>query len=1187
MKPQRRSLRQLTSLWQKSNSSISHKGGIDNLQPGQFSGWVITEAVRLQEVRLLVGDHLIARGEINQPRPDVNAKFGWQGTPGFCVELPSSLPVVNWQGLPRIIAMTADGKWNVELSLLGRKEQATEVFRNLLQSDLLGLIGHCDGIVHGQIRGWAAKTNQTRCAEIWMHSTGEEAIKVVCDLPREGMEALRMPKRCGFAVDIKSLPDSWNGKKIWFSFDKENEFTLPQAYPLSTAIHFSAVTESFVPTAQDKIEKTSSHSKDKKVRQKRPDITFAANLHQVAKTHLASSSAETDLSWLPAKVIEDAEDSYNFIDKSDILAFYLKKYHASGISTLSYLRRVGVNAIEKAIQPYFDSSHYTWNHSDLASEPPHKALHHYAVFGGLEDNRTPNPLFYNLDLYDMYPWTRNIGVNALYLFTRWPEQFPKLAELIIKRFALLTNSTALSWQQSNALSSQSIINDRRGDYQRVLAITRETSSKERRIKTDNRNLNVHFVVPDFSVGGGGHMTIFRLVYFLETAGHSCTVWIKDYGHERHPEGPQKTAHRYLHELKAQILPLSTHFAFAAGDALIATSWDTVSIVKANLSFHEHFYLVQDYEPFFYARGSEALEAEHTYTLDIKTICASKWLHNIMTTKFHRCSTYFDLSFDRQIYAPKDEKIDTKQHAQLTSCAVTQQVNDRPVIRLAFYARSRTERRAVSLALKALALLRQEHFIVCVEMFGEEQGIVRLPSNVIGYDNGVLTQSQLAELYRSCDIGLTFSSTNYALVPQEMMACGLPVIEIDNESTRAIYPDDIIVFAIPTAESIASAIADLACSHSKRKQIAEAGREWVNRTSWDHSFAKVEGFIREHIIKSPSQSSCPASVQSRYLSQPHHIIKQSDEDHYSASIIIPTYQGGELLQEVIERVQSQQGVNSYEVIIVDSSSTDGSIKDLQRSKNLSIIQIEQKDFQHGRTRNLGIALSKSPYVAFLTQDAIPANKEWLANLIEPLKLHEEVDAVFGSHRAHTSHPAYLDNNLRKHFEGFEGCLVYSKHLDIKKYHDKPPFYRQFLHYYSDNNSCLRKEAWNRYPYHDVSYGEDQLWADWIILTGRSKSYASKAVVYHSHNYTPHEEFERSATESHYFMKYFGYWLGQSRFDIEDGIHSEAQSIIASKDPSIAKHRIQLLDLVRAKREGYRHGCELYDLFMETHHAEQYL
>lgn len=203
-------------------------GGIEHLLPGVISGWVVVKDVPLQDVRLLVGPHLIARAEINQARPDVCESLDWQGTPGFALVLPAELPPVDWQPAPRLLALSADGSQQVELKLMKQPEQTARLLKALLQSELLGLEGHVDGLLQGALRGWAGRRGQREPAKIWLQTAGHEPWLLTCDQWRDGMQAKGLPERSGFHLDPQTLPPGWGGREVWCSFDQEGQFRLPQ-----------------------------------------------------------------------------------------------------------------------------------------------------------------------------------------------------------------------------------------------------------------------------------------------------------------------------------------------------------------------------------------------------------------------------------------------------------------------------------------------------------------------------------------------------------------------------------------------------------------------------------------------------------------------------------------------------------------------------------------------------------------------------------------------------------------------------------------------------------------------------------------------------------------------------------------------------------------------------------------------
>jgi rhamnosyltransferase len=100
------------------------------------------------------------------------------------------------------------------------------------------------------------------------------------------------------------------------------------------------------------------------------------------------------------------------------------------------------------------------------------------------------------------------------------------------------------------------------------------------------------------------------------------------------------------------------------------------------------------------------------------------------------------------------------------------------------------------------------------------------------------------------------------------------------------------------------------------------------------------------------------------------------------------------------------------------------------------------------------------------------------------------------------------------------------MDDRDRYSRDQGYRQFLHFFSDNNACLRRSVWERIPYPDVDFAEDQIWAKTIIEAGYAKAYAPAAAVYHSHSYNVIETARRAYDEAAAFQRLFGYNLGPS-------------------------------------------------------------
>ncbi|MBE6119175.1 MAG: glycosyltransferase family 2 protein [Erysipelotrichaceae bacterium] len=218
-----------------------------------------------------------------------------------------------------------------------------------------------------------------------------------------------------------------------------------------------------------------------------------------------------------------------------------------------------------------------------------------------------------------------------------------------------------------------------------------------------------------------------------------------------------------------------------------------------------------------------------------------------------------------------------------------------------------------------------------------------------------------------------------------------------------------------------------------------------------------------------------------------------------SIVIPTKNGGALFEEVLAAVFAQKTKYSYEVICVDSGSSDNTL-DIIKKYDAKLYQIKPEEFGHGKTRNYGASKGSGEFIVFITQDAKPYNDSWLDNFIDAMKTDNEIAGGFGKHYPYPECNLPDKRMLRNHFANFgENNFVFKLEDDKRDLYFNDEGYRQYLAFFSDNNSCLRRSVWEKIPYDDVNFAEDQFWARKILEAGYKKVYCPFAGVYHSHNY----------------------------------------------------------------------------------------
>ena len=111
--------------------------------------------------------------------------------------------------------------------------------------------------------------------------------------------------------------------------------------------------------------------------------------------------------------------------------------------------------------------------------------------------------------------------------------------------------------------------------------------------------------------------------------------------------------------------------------------------------------------------------------------------------------------------------------------------------------------------------------------------------------GVVSPERLAWSYSEATVGLCLSLTNYSLMPQEMMACGLPCVDLAGGSTEAELGRDAgVEYADADPVALADAMEALLTDESRWRRRSEAGLAMADTASWDVAARQVEHGLRE-------------------------------------------------------------------------------------------------------------------------------------------------------------------------------------------------------------------------------------------------------------------------------------------------------------------------------------------------------
>jgi rhamnosyltransferase len=280
----------------------------------------------------------------------------------------------------------------------------------------------------------------------------------------------------------------------------------------------------------------------------------------------------------------------------------------------------------------------------------------------------------------------------------------------------------------------------------------------------------------------------------------------------------------------------------------------------------------------------------------------------------------------------------------------------------------------------------------------------------------------------------------------------------------------------------------------------------------------------------------------------------------ASILVLCKNESTNIGRCLEAVFGQTGTGPFEVIVVDSGSTDGA-PEIALRYPVRLERIPAGSFHHACTRNYAAQLAVGEILVYLAADAFPTDTNWLRALLGGFE-DETVGAVYGRHLPKEG----SDLERRDALE-----TVYGSERIVKEPGTRNRLGYRYYHM-STVNAAIRRRVWaaTRFP-EELKVFEDLGIAKRILDQGWKIIYEPAASVYHSHWHTTLGLFKRYF-DIGYTFRQLGIWNGETKASLfadalrlmrqkmsRLGTHEDCRKVRASLSQDVAKSAGMFLGL----------------------------
>lgn len=220
------------------------------------------------------------------------------------------------------------------------------------------------------------------------------------------------------------------------------------------------------------------------------------------------------------------------------------------------------------------------------------------------------------------------------------------------------------------------------------------------------------------------------------------------------------------------------------------------------------------------------------------------------------------------------------------------------------------------------------------------------------------------------------------------------------------------------------------------------------------------------------------------------------------VIIPLYKPGKELFRLLDMLK-QQTVEVGQIILMNTE--ESNFEPLiygtdfwNRYKNVKVFHLSKKEFDHGRTRHIGVQKSSADVFVMMTQDAMPTDEYLLENLTSSLSGQIAVSYARQLPGEESDTLERLSRSFNYPADSMTKGIADLERLGIKTF------------FCSNVCAAYRRDIYEKLGgfIKNTIFNEDMIYAADAIHAGYRIAYVAEATVVHAHNYTCMQQLRRN-------------------------------------------------------------------------------